>query len=53
MEEFNTKKSLIRVHDEDVKVIRRPGDIFGDSYLLNEDKFDRSFIYAKTKVICF
>jgi hypothetical protein len=51
-EEFEQRKALILLRDEEIKLIRKPGELFGDTYKLNEDMFQRSIIYAKTEVKC-
>ena len=46
------KKALINVRENDFKVIKKPGEILGDSSQLNEVKLTRSYLYAKTPVRC-
>jgi len=43
---------MINVRDDQIRVIKKIGDVFGDTQLLNEEKLTRSFLYTKSPVKC-
>ena len=43
---------MINFRDDQIKIIKKTGDVFGDTQQLNEEKLTRSFIYTKTPVKC-
>jgi len=51
-EDFFNKRTLLKVQDDKVRIIKKAGEVFGDPCQLNEEKFQRSFILAKTRVRC-
>lgn len=53
IEDYLNKKSLLKVQEDNLKIIKKPGEIFGDSEHLNEEKMQRSYLIAKTEVRCF
>lgn len=49
LEDYVNRKASLKVKDEHVRLIKRPGEIFGDSSQLNEEKFQRSYVITKTQ----
>jgi hypothetical protein len=43
---------MIPVRESDVRIIKKAGEVLGDSSQLNEEKLNRSFIFCKTGVKC-